>query len=393
MRTSPPFEKTVALLFGGRSSEHEISLRSAIYVFKNTPEKYNIIPVGISRNGTCRSLTGVFTKNDFQTLTTENLAEIIDGKVPSQFAKSQNLPSVFLPFRKETLLPEQTSPCFWRILNTEASCIFPVLHGQNGEDGRLQGLFELAEIAYVGCDLRSSVVGIDKHIQKRLAHDAGIPVAKYEVVELEEMTTQEEKVLDRIQNKLGYPCFVKPNAMGSAVGADKVKNRTDLKKALKSALVFDSKALVEELVLGTEIECAFLGSSTNPRITIAGEIENQDFYSYDEKYGAQSKTNHYIPARLSKKRMEEVQKLAHEVAAITGISGLCRIDFWNVKGKDSFLFNEINTLPGLTSISMFPKLWEEEGVLGPQWIEELIERAVERKKILDKSQYGHKAEI
>ncbi|MES2613883.1 MAG: D-alanine--D-alanine ligase family protein [Bdellovibrionota bacterium] len=385
--------RTVAVLFGGRSSEHEISLRSAVFILKNIPEKYRIIPVGIARDSSFHSLSGTFSRDDFQNITTQNLSEIIAGLVPKQFNDRNNLPSIFLPARLETLSSNCVQNNFFRVLNCEASCVFPVLHGPNGEDGRFQGLFELAEIAYVGCDMRSTVVGIDKDIQKRLALQAGISVAKYEVVELEELQENEDAVVKRIESSLGYPCFVKPNSMGSAVGTNKVKNQTDLKKALKEATAFDTKALVEELLVGTEVECAFLGTPTHPRITCAGEIAPKEFYSYEEKYADNSEASQYIPARLSDERMQELKKLAIQVAKTMGIVGFSRIDFWNIPQEEKFIFNEYNTIPGLTSISMFPKLWEHEGVNGEIWIAELVDAAYQRKLILDRVQFGIKAEI
>ena len=383
---------TITVLFGGRSSEHEISLRSAVFILKNIPEKYRIIPVGIARDSTFHSLTGIFTSKDFQQITTENLAEVVTGQVPKQFS-CENKESIFLPLRKEVLNSNNMQKTVYRILNYETSCVFPVLHGPNGEDGRLQGLFELAEIAYVGCDIRASVVGIDKDIQKRLARDAGIPVAKYEMIELEEFESNATKIIARIESSIGYPCFVKPNALGSAVGANKVKNEADLKKALNDAFSFDQKVLVEELLIGTEVECAFLGTPSHPRITSAGEIAPQEFYSYEEKYAANSEAAQYIPARLSEKRMDELKLLAIKVAKTMGITGFSRIDFWNIPKTEQFIFNEYNTIPGLTSISMFPKLWEHSGVVGTVWIEELIQSAYKRKKILDKTQFGIKSNI
>lgn len=387
---SPQLGSCISVLFGGRSSEHEISLRSAVFILKNIPKKYNIIPVGIARDGSFQSLTGHFTCADFQTVTAQDLADIVSGLVPKQFIKSQNVPSVFLPFRQETL----GSQCnlSYRILNLETLCIFPVLHGPNGEDGRLQGLFELAELAYVGCDIRSSVIGIDKDIQKRLAREAGIPVAKYETVELEELLDNTDKVIKRIEMAIGYPCFVKPNSLGSAVGTNKVNNQEDLIKALKNATSFDQKALVEELLIGTEVECAFLGSPNHPRLTTPGEIAPKEFYSYEEKYAEDSQAALYIPARLSQNRMVELKELAIKVAKAMGINGFSRIDFWNIAASERFVFNEYNTIPGLTSISMFPKLWEHEGVFGKDWIEELIERAVKRKELLARTQFGIKAQ-
>jgi D-alanine-D-alanine ligase len=399
MTDDSDFKKTVAVLFGGRSSEHEISLRSALFILKNIPEKYGIIPVAINRDGMFFSLEGVFESGDFSNATVEDLAIIVEGGVPSSFEGKRNLKSLLLPYIKGEI--QKDFPQFYystfsqqskyRILNLEASCFFPVLHGQNGEDGRLQGLFELAEIAYVGCDIRSSVVGIDKDIQKRLAHEAGVLVAKYEVVEYEGFESDKEGSLIHIEKSIGYPCFIKPNALGSAVGTGRAKNRPELEKLLKEALSFDQKVLIEEPMVGTEVECAFLGTSYAPRVTLAGEIAAKDFYSYEEKYASNSEAELFIPARLSSERMQELCDLAKKMAKITGVSGLCRIDFWNCKKTNRFVFNEINTLPGLTSISMFPKLWEYEGILGKQWIEEVIEGAYLRKRRMDKYQYGIRA--
>ncbi len=396
MAADRSFEKTVAILFGGRSSEHEISLRSALFILKNIPEKYGIIPVAINRNGMFFSLEGVFRSKDFSNVTVEDLALIVEGGSPSSLGERKNFKSLLLPYIKDEI--QKDSPHFsystslqqdkYRILNLDASCFFPVLHGQNGEDGRLQGLFELAEIAYVGCDIRSSVIGIDKDIQKRLAHEAGIFIAKYEVVELEGFETDKEGSFARIEKSIGYPCFIKPNALGSAVGTGRAKSRPELEKLLKEAFAFDQKVLIEEPMAGTEVECAFLGTAFSPRVTLAGEIAPKDFYSYEEKYANTSEAELFIPARLSSEKMQELRDLSKKVAKVTGISGLCRIDFWNCKKTDRFIFNEINTLPGLTSISMFPKLWEYEGVMGKQWIEEIIESAYLRKSRMDKCQYG-----
>ncbi len=387
------FSKTVAVLFGGRSSEHEISLRSAVFILKNIPSHYYIIPVGISREGVFHSLTGQLTSANFKDITIQMLAQIVDGQVPSGFLKSKNAASSLLPWRKDALKTEHFANSPLRILNLEASCIFPVLHGPNGEDGRLQGLFELAEMAYVGCDLRGTVIGIDKDLQKKLAKLAGIPVAKYEVVETEELQENYEQVLKRIETHIGYPCFVKPNSMGSAVGANKAKNQAELKQALTEALAFDPKALVEELLIGTEVECSFLGSPTHPRVTLAGEIAPKEFYSYEEKYADNSEASLYIPARLPPARMEELKSLAMKTAKTLGIQGMARIDFWNIVKEEKFVFNEINTIPGLTSISMYPKLLEHEGIMAPVWIEEVIERAYARKHMMDKLQFGIKADL
>jgi D-alanine-D-alanine ligase len=382
-------EKTVAVLFGGRSSEHEISLRSACFVLRNVPRPWRIIPVAIDRDGLCLSLEGTFTAEDFSTVTPEDLAMLVRREIPRGLRAGAVVESLVLPARREVIENMPEYPL--RILNLEAGVFFPVLHGPNGEDGRLQGLFELAEVAYVGCDVRASVLGIDKHIQKRLASEAGINVARYEAVAHEEWGESRARVVERVKSRIGFPCFVKPNALGSAVGCGRAKDEAELGQLLDAALTYDDKALVEEPMTGTEVECAFLGTAVNPRITIAGEIAPADFYSYEAKYLSEDGAAQYLPARLEEARMQELRALAARVATTLGLDGLCRIDFWNATGgphAGTFVFNEVNTLPGLTSISMFPKLWEHDGVDGPSWIAELLERALIRGKLLCSRAHG-----
>ncbi len=378
----------VAVLFGGRSSEHEISLRSAVYILKNIPKHYSIIPVGISRTGNMSSLTGHFTCLNFQSLTTQDLADIIEGKVPSYLGESQNIPSIILPLNQEACINYRDKNQQWRILNLETNCVFPVLHGPNGEDGRLQGLFELAEMACVGCDSKTSAIGMDKDFQKRLVREAGVPIAKYHVVHGDNYLKEKLLTLESVEKVIGYPCFIKPNSLGSAVGTNKASNRNELEKALENALAFDKAAIIEELLEGTEVEIAFLGTFISPRVSIAGEIVPKNFYSYEEKYSDKSETQLYIPARLELNRMKKLQNLATKVAKTLRLEGLSRIDFWNIKGSEDFLFNEVNTLPGMTPISMFPQLWENAGLSGPSWIQELIELALIRQAQQNTLEYG-----
>lgn len=379
-------ENTVGVIFGGRSSEHEISLRSAVYVLKQMPKKYRIVPVGLRRDGSCVSLEGTFSSDDFKDVEPSDLADFLAGRKLRTLSKANAVESLILPFRSETLstLPEYQV----RLLNLECGVFFPVLHGPNGEDGRLQGVFEMAEVAYVGCDIRASVIGIDKHLQKLIAKQHGIPVAKCELIELEDWQAHASRVIERVRNNIGFPCFVKPNSLGSAVGVNRAKDEGELSKFIHEALAFDDKALVEEPMTGTEVECAFLGSGVHPRITVAGEIAPKDFYSYEAKYQAADGAEQFIPARLNAARMEELRGHAAKLARAFSLSGLSRLDFWNCTKTGRFVFNEVNTLPGLTSISMFPKLWEHEGVLGPQWIEELVEGAKRRRSQSAERQFG-----
>ncbi len=379
-------ENTVGVIFGGRSSEHEISLRSAVYVLKQMPKNYRIVPIGLRRDGSCVSLEGTFSSEDFKDVEPADLADFLAGRKLRTVPKANAVESLILPFRSETLssLPEYQV----RLLNLECGVFFPVLHGPNGEDGRLQGVFEMAEVAYVGCDIRASVIGIDKHLQKLIAKQHGIPVAKYELIELEDWQAHASRVIERVRNNIGFPCFVKPNSLGSAVGVNRAKDEGELSKYIHEALAFDDKALVEEPMTGTEVECAFLGSGVHPRITVAGENAPKDFYSYEAKYQAADGAEQFIPARLNAARMEELRGYAAKLARAFSLSGLSRLDFWNCTKTGRFVFNEVNTLPGLTSISMFPKLWEHEGVLGPQWIEELVEGAKRRRSQSVQRQFG-----
>jgi D-alanine-D-alanine ligase len=382
-------EQTVAVLFGGRSSEHEVSLRSAVYVLKQMPPKYRIIPVGISRHGEMWSLEGTFTSKDFFDITERDLAALATGEPSKSLPAGRPVQSVIMPLCRKVLATFPDTPI--RVLNLEAGVFFPVLHGPNGEDGRLQGVLEMAEVAYVGCDIRASVVGIDKNIQKVMAREAGVAVAAYAVVELEEWRGNPVPVLDRVTRSIAFPCFVKPNSLGSAVGVNRANNRVELERSIEEAFAFDRKVLVEEQMEGTEVECAFLGSPTNPRITVAGEVAPEDFYSYEAKYLDADGAKLFVPARLTAPRMQELRATAAKLARIFGLEGLCRIDFWNCVKSERFVFNEINTLPGLTSISMFPKLWEYEGTNGIIWIDEVIQRALERRASLDRLNFGIRA--
>lgn len=364
---------TVGVLFGGRSAEHEISLRSTLYVLKNLPTHYTIIPIGVSRAGEFYSLEGRFNAKHFNDFSIKDLSAIVSGRTPKSMPHVKNVKSTFYPFPQAARKRLSSKTNGFRNLNAEVSCLFPVLHGPNGEDGRLQSLFELADLPYVGCDRVSSVVGMDKDIQKRLARDTGINVAKYVSIERDEFEESPNDVCTKIEKQLGYPNFVKPNALGSAVGAGKAHSKTELIQKLKDAFKYDNKALVEELMHGTEIECAFLGTGYKPRVTVPGEISTEDFYSYDEKYSSSSKAQLFVPARLDEPQIQHVKSLAKDIARILGLRGFARIDFWSIQNGRKFVFNEVNTIPGLTSISMFPKLWQHEGVTASMWLEELVE--------------------
>lgn len=370
--------KTVAVLFGGRSTEHEISLRSAVYVLQNIPSSHKIIPVGITSEGAMWSLSGTFTAEQFKNVKPQDLGLLAQGQAMPSFSQTVQ-PTFLLPYRKQVCaLPAYKMS--QRVLNLEVEAVFPVLHGLFGEDGLIQAQCELAEVACVGCDTRASVIGIDKHLQKRLARDAGVPVVNYECTTQEEWKELESQVTERIVRQIGFPCFVKPNSLGSSVGIHKVKNVTELKTAVTDALRYDERILIEELMEGAEIECAFLGTPLHPQISLPGEITNENFYSFEEKYADTSQAQIYIPARIDPKATKEVQTLAAQLCDTFGLHGLCRLDFWQRKRDGKFFFNEINTLPGMTSISQFPQLWDHHGVKGPEWITKVLQWAEDRNK-------------
>lgn len=370
--------ETVAVLFGGRSSEHEISLRSAAFVLRNIPLRWRIIPVGITLQGRWLSLEGTFTSAHFQNVEPEDLAVFLRGGGALALGGHKPVESLLVgaPYDVVTAMPETTL----RLLNLEAGLFFPVLHGQNGEDGRLQGLFDLAEVAYAGPDLITSAMGMDKSVAKRLAEHAGIPTLKWREVSLVAFREQREDVLTRIEQDIGLPAFVKPNALGSAVGVGRAKNRAELADALELAFRFDERALVEVEARGTEVECAYLGSPEHPRISQPGEIAPKDFYSYEEKYSADSQAELFVPARLDAKVSQDIRQAAVQVARALHIEGLARIDFWWRAATREFFFNEVNTLPGMTSISMFPKLWDLDGVTGAAWLDKTLNLASERQR-------------
>jgi D-alanine-D-alanine ligase len=380
-------EETVAVLFGGRSSEHEISLRSAALVLRSIPEPFQVIPVGIDRSGRWLSLEGCAPSRHFASVDAEDLAVFLAGGKPLNMGGTRGVETVFLPqpFDSLSRLPESTV----RLINLEAGLFFPVLHGTNGEDGRLQGLFDLAEVAYVGPDHTSSALGMDKSVAKRLAEHAGVPTIPWQEVNQAEFREQPDDVLARVIEKLKFPVFVKPNALGSAVGVSRATDRASLLTSLERALAFDERALVEESANGTEVECAFLGTPWRPRVSQPGEIAPKDFYSYEEKYGADSPAELYVPARLDSHQAQQLRGMALQVARALNIEGMSRIDFWWRAQSGELFFNEVNTLPGMTSISMFPKLWELEGVHPTRWIAEALAAGQARLKVRLARSYGH----
>lgn len=334
----------VAVLFGGRSGEHEISIRSAASVVTSLDRsRYDVIPIAIAKSGKW------LTPAESQALLPEDSR---DGLAVSGEATLSREPGASRGF----------------------DVVFPVLHGTYGEDGTVQGLLELADIAYVGSGVLGSACGMDKDVMKRLFRESGLPTVPHVTLLRREIETRGGEALERF----GYPLFVKPANLGSSVGISRAANDEEYARALAEAARFDRKLIVEPGIDGREIEVAVLGND-EPEASIAGEIIPGDaFYSYEEKYLTTS-TELCIPAELSEEDQAEVRRLAVAAFKAVELSGLARVDFFLEKSSGRFLLNEVNTMPGFTSISMYPKLWEATGLPYRKLTDRLIALALERR--------------
>ena len=352
-------KRRVAVLFGGRSAEHEISCISARAVIDALdPERYEVIPIGITRDGAWRLL----------------------AEPPALTEGSGPLPAVAPSSGSEVALSREpgASTLVGAQGERPVDVVFPVLHGPFGEDGATQGLLELAGIPYVGGGVLASALGMDKAVQKVLFASAGLPVVESETVHEREWEEDRERVAARAES-LGYPLFAKAATLGSSVGVSKVHDAGELAGGLEEAFRYARKALLERSIEGArEIECAVLGND-DPVASVAGEIvPSREFYDYRAKY-LDEDSRLIIPAQIPADMLDEVQRMA--VAAFRAIdcAGMARVDFFLREGESSGLWvNEINTIPGFTSISMYPKLWEASGLSYPSLIERLIELAIER---------------
>ncbi len=349
---------SVCILFGGISPEHEVSLRSAESVLKNIDHsKYNVFPVGITKDGDWILYTG----KDYSLLPTGEWKDF-----------PGNRRAALSPVRGQGLLSFE-GDC---VVRERIDVVFPVLHGENGEDGAMQGLLQMAGIPYVGPHVTASAVAMDKTLTKLVAGQAGVEQAQWLLVRRGELDNRMEQVLDRVESKFSYPVFVKPSGTGSSVGVSKVTSRESLEKALLDAAVYDEKILVEEFIDGKEIEVAVMGNDS-PVASICGEIDSgAEFYDYEAKYITDTSTA-YIPARIPGDVEESVREAAVKVYSAIGCQGLSRVDFFVTKEDQKVVFNEINTIPGFTSISMYPKLFVASGIPYSQILDELISLALE----------------
>ena len=352
---------SVCVLFGGISPEHEVSLRSAEYVLNSMdPEKYNIFPVGITKTGDWV----LFGGTDYSMLPSGKWLE-----------HPGNRRAAISPVRGQGLLSFE-GDC---VVREWIDVVFPVLHGENGEDGAMQGLLQLAGIPYVGPQVSASAVAMDKTLTKLVIDQAGVAQAAWVLVRTRDLGSQMDKIIEGIEAKFQYPMFVKPAGTGSSVGVSKASDREALKGALVNAGIYDTKILVEEFIYGREVEVAVLGNDS-PMASICGEIDSgADFYDYNAKYITDTSVA-YIPARIPEDVAEQVRDLAVKVYRAIGCQGLSRVDFFVTYDDNRVVFNEINTLPGFTSISMYPKLFAASGIPGGQLIDELLRLAMEKKK-------------
>ncbi|MGN1306416.1 MAG: D-alanine--D-alanine ligase family protein [Faecousia sp.] len=349
---------SVCVLFGGMSPEHEVSLRSAESVLNHlNQEKYNVFPVGITKNGDWVLYGG----KDY-------------SKLPSGewLHCEANRRAAISPVRGQGLLSFE-GDC---VVRERIDVAFPVLHGENGEDGTIQGLLQLAGIPYVGSNVAASATCMDKTLMKLIADCAGIRQAAWQIVTAQELAVNAEGVLDAAEERFAYPVFVKPAGTGSSVGVSKVKNREALLTALQNAAKFDRKLLIEEFINGREVEVAVLGNDA-PAASICGEIDSgTEFYDYDAKYISDC-ARLYIPARIDEQTAENVRDTAIRAYQALGCRGLSRVDFFVTYDKNEIVFNEINTIPDFTSVSMYPKLFVASGIPCSELLDRLIELATE----------------
>ena len=352
--------KNVLVVFGGVSSEHEVSCVSASFVMANIPtDKYTVYAIGITKQGEWYLFEGEASE----------LPEdrwLSSGKCTKALVSADRADGGVIVFRESG------------IEKIKIDAIFPVLHGKNGEDGTIQGLFELSGIPYVGCDTLSSACCMDKAVTNTLADNNGIKQAKWLSIILSQYNKDSSDFIRKAEEYLGYPIFVKPANAGSSVGISKAIDEQSLRNAIDTAFVQDKKIVLEAFVDGYEVECAVLGNS-EPMPTVVGQIvPANEFYDYEAKYNNDNSLL-YIPAKITLEQQEGVRRTAVKAFQALGCSGLARVDFFVTKKDGEIIFNEINTIPGFTSISMYPKLCEQSGIPYPKLLDRLFKLAIERK--------------
>jgi D-alanine-D-alanine ligase len=366
----------IGVIFGGRSGEHEISIRSAKTVIENIDRnRYSAVPIAISPEGKWLS-----PADSLQLFPAETQALVSDGEITGD-------PIALIADTGYKGLARLDSNGSSSIMPLDV--VFPVLHGTFGEDGTIQGLLEMANIPYVGCGVLASSCGMDKVVMKKLFADAGLPICRYRWFLRSEWEQDRSSVIRALENGLGYPCFVKPANLGSSVGVSRADNAESLTAAIELAAQYDRKIIIEESLEMREIECAVMGND-RPEASLPGEYiihdEQKAFLDYTEKYSGTGNNEFVVPAPISDELTEKIRSLA--VKAFTAIdgSGLARVDFFLRRDNGMLLVNEINTMPGLTDASGFPKMWAGSGKDFPAVIDELVELAFDRHRDLARNQ-------
>jgi D-alanine-D-alanine ligase len=354
----------VGVLFGGRSGEHEVSLASAASVIRGLdPDKYEAVPIGITKDGHWLIGSGA----------QKMLADVLRG--------GRRVIMMADP-TEAALMPMDRGSGAQRL-----DVIFPVMHGTFGEDGTIQGLLELAGLPFVGAGVLGSAIGMDKDVAKRLCQCAKIPVVPWITVHRADWEKKPEEIQKKVEEKFEYPVFVKPATLGSSVGMSKVHSAKEFSAALDLAAEFGMKILVEKSVTAREIEVSVLGNS-DPKVSIPGEIvPHREFYDYAAKYLEQG-TQLLIPAELKPVQVKKIQAFAIEAFRALELNGMARVDFFLEKKGGKIFLNEVNTIPGFTSISMYPKLWEASGIPFRDLIDKLIELALEMHREKARTKYA-----
>lgn len=362
----------VAVIFGGRSGEHEVSLRSAQAVIKAIDlRRYEAIPIAINKHGAWLGIddsVNLLATGDAGLITKIVAPPSGENDLPAQSSVRESL------FASDGIEGVKNASAAFDV-------VLPVLHGTYGEDGTIQGLLEMANVPYVGCGVLASACGMDKVIMKSLFREAGLPICNYTWFLRAAWEENPTGIMRRIAREIGFPCFVKPANLGSSVGISKAKDRRTLEEAIKLAARYDRKIIVEEGLDVREIECAVIGND-QPQASLPGEYVVLDkqaaFLDYTEKYSGTGHVEFIVPAKLSKSVLAQVQRMAARVFQAVDGSGLARVDFFVRRDTNELLVNELNTMPGLTNVSGFPKMWKASGLEFPQLIDRLIELALER---------------
>ena len=348
----------VGVIFGGQSGEHEVSLASARSVMAALdPARYEVVPIGITRAG--RWLTGAASRH------------LLASGDPADETEAVETAGTTLAPREERL------PAAFTAVNGSVDVIFPVLHGPGGEDGTVQGMLELAGVPYVGSGVLGSAMGMDKIAMKTTFAQAGLPQCRWLAVTRHRWRRDPIGVQECVASEFGFPCFVKPANLGSSVGVSKVHRAAELPHALDLAATLDRRVIVEQAISGRELECGVLGND-EPRVSVAGEVvSHREFYDYEAKY-TDGQADLVIPADIAPEIQTTMREIAVRAFLALDAAGLARVDFFLEAGTDRLLINEINTIPGFTRFSMYPKLWEASGLTYPALLDELIRLALER---------------